>query len=62
MKKDLYIKIINNKKYSKNDYLNKYYDLIDEAKYCNVFAVNYKTKKEKYISLIILIKIIMKLL
>ena len=46
MKKDLNINIINKKNYSKNTYLNQYYDLIDNAKYFNVFAVNYKTKKE----------------
>ena len=62
MKKDLNIKIINNKKYSKNVYLNKYYDLIDEAKYFNVFAVNYKTKKEIIDFFDSFNKIIMKLL
>ena len=46
MEKNLNINIINNKQYSKNDYLDQYYKLIDKAKYFNVFAVNYKTKKE----------------
>ena len=40
------IKIFNKINYSESDYLNIYYDLIDKAKYFNVFAINYLTKEE----------------
>ena len=40
------INILNNKNYSESDYLKIYYDLIDKAKYFNVFAINYLTKEE----------------
>ena len=40
------INILNNKNYSESEYLNIYYDLIDKAKYFNVFAINYLTKEE----------------
>ena len=40
------VKIINDNKYSESDYLNLYYELIDKAKYFNIFAINYRTKSE----------------
>ena len=40
------IKIFNKINYSETDYLDLYYKFIDEAKYFNVFAINYLKKEE----------------